>query len=56
MAKLQQEQLQLQAQRPIPVERLQLVETSLTDCSAALANQLELLAKIQQVFLELKYA
>ncbi|KAL0048978.1 hypothetical protein WJX82_003679 [Trebouxia sp. C0006] len=48
MAKLQQEQLQLQAQRPIPVERLQLVEISLTDCSAALANQLELLANIQQ--------
>ncbi len=50
MAKLQQEQFQLQAQRPIPVERLQLVEMSLTDCSAALANQLELLANIQQVF------
>ncbi|DBA92223.1 hypothetical protein WJX77_001787 [Trebouxia sp. C0004] len=48
MAKLQQEQVQLQAQRPIPVERLQLVETSLTDCSAALANQLGLLTNTQQ--------
>ncbi len=50
MAKLQQEQLQLQAQHPIPVERLQLVETSLTDCSAALADQLGFLSNTQQVF------
>lgn len=45
----QQEQLKLSMEQPIPLARLQMVETSMSGRSAALHNQLELLTETQQV-------
>ena len=46
---LQQEQQMLQAEHPLPRERLQKVDGSIADCSAALQKQFGLLAETQQV-------